>query len=102
MTLRVSLMGCAAYRGSLVPADIIPRPGSKRRAIMPNKDAEAQQLADFHYHIEPGIVQVFRLMGSRDAENRPEEPIKLLKVTESTLPVGILPMGLRPMPERGL
>ena len=69
---------------------------------MPTKDQEAADLAGKHYQIETGLTQVFRILGSTDAEVRPNEPIKLLEVNENTVPSGIMPIGFGPHPASGL
>lgn len=69
---------------------------------MPTKDEEALELARTHYQIEPGMIQIFRLTASAEAEDRPTEPIKLLEVNESTVPSGILPIHFGPSPASGL
>jgi hypothetical protein len=58
---------------------------------MPTKDQVAFDLAQSHYVVEPGITQIFRLINDVH-EDRPDEPIKLLEVSEYSLPVGIMPV----------
>ena len=69
---------------------------------MPTKDEEARYLAEWHYRIESGMSQVFRVVGPNGDEQQPSEPIKLLEVNENTFPSGILPIGFGPLPDSGL
>ena len=48
------------------------------------------------------MTQIFRIMGSAEAEVLPNEPIKLLEVNENTIPVGIMPLGFGPAPTYGI
>jgi hypothetical protein len=70
--------------------------------IMRTKDDEARDLAQKHYEIEPGLMDVFRITGAPDVEARPGEPIKLLEVNETTVPSGIMPIQFGPSPASGL
>lgn len=69
---------------------------------MPNKDAEAQKLAEAHYHVEEGITQIFRITRSAGVEVRPNEPIKLLEVNRFTIPSGVMPLQFGSVPESGI
>lgn len=69
---------------------------------MPSKDAVAQRLAATHYDLDVGITKIFRITKGAEAELRPAEPIKLLAVSEDTVPAGIMPLGFGPEPERGI
>jgi hypothetical protein len=69
---------------------------------MLNKDEEARKLAEIHYQIEPEMQQIFRLTSGLGRETLPEEPIKLLEVSDSTIPTGIMPLWFGPLPERGI
>jgi hypothetical protein len=69
---------------------------------MTSKDDIAAQLARVHYTIEPGISQIFRLVGDAKEEGDPQEPIKLLEVNAHTIEAGIMPLYFRPIPENGI
>jgi hypothetical protein len=69
---------------------------------MPTKDEEAVKLAHIHYEVEEGMIHIFRLTGSPEAEISPTEPIKLLEVNESTVPYGILPLHFGPLRAAGI
>jgi hypothetical protein len=69
---------------------------------MPNKDEEAQLLAEAHYRMEAGIKTIFRITRVAEAEVRPNEPIKLLEVNEFTSPSGITPLQFGPAPASGI
>jgi hypothetical protein len=69
---------------------------------MADKQEEARKLAEIHYRIEPGITQIFRMIGDDDAETRPDEPIKLLEVNENTISSGIMPLHFAPVPAHGI
>jgi len=69
---------------------------------MPNKDDDARRLAEAHYAVEPGITEIFRIIGGAATEILPGEPIKLLEVNTNTIPVGIMPLGFRPAPDHGI
>lgn len=69
---------------------------------MADKDEEARKLAEVHYEVEVGMTQIFRIMGSAEAEVLPNEPIKLLEVNENTIPVGIMPLRFGPAPTYGI
>jgi hypothetical protein len=66
----------------------------------PNKDLEAQRLADAHYQLEENITAIYRLNGV--AETLPNEPIKLLEVNTNTVPSGIVPLRFDPAPSIGI
>src|SRR3954451_7324023 len=69
---------------------------------MADKDAEARKLAEAHYEVEEGMMQIFRITGGAAAEVLPNEPIKLLEVNENTIPLGIMPLGFGPAPTYGI
>ena len=48
------------------------------------------------------MTQIFRLNGRTEAEEQPDEPIKLLEVNEATITAGIMPLSFRSLPERGI
>jgi hypothetical protein len=68
----------------------------------PTKDQTATLLANKHFAIEPGIIHIFRLRTKADDEARDAEPIKLLEVSEHTIPMGIRPIGFGPIARRGI
>ena len=53
---------------------------------MSEKDEKARELVEWHFEVEPDLVEVFRIMS--DDEANPAEPIKLLEVNEATMPTG--------------
>jgi len=55
----------------------------KRR---PSKDQAAELLIDWHFQIEPGLEEVFRIISEN--ESSPDEPIKLVEVTTGTISTG--------------
>lgn len=57
-----------------------------RRKSIPSKDEAAAQLIDWHFQVEPGLEQVFRVIA--DDEGSPDEPIKLVEITTGTIPTG--------------
>src|SRR5438105_4288441 len=69
---------------------------------MMDKDAEARKLAEAHYEVEPGMLHIFRIIADPGLEQRAEEPIKLLEVSESTIPSGIMPLLFDAIPSWGL
>jgi hypothetical protein len=70
--------------------------------VMPTKDETARNIADIHYQIEDGITQIYRITSGAEAEERPNEPVKLLEVHEGTIPAGIMPLRFGPIPSRGI
>lgn len=56
------------------------------------KDQAAQELASAHFSVEPGLRQVFRLLAPAQVEADPKEPIKLLEINNSAVPLGIQPV----------
>ena len=69
---------------------------------MPDKDEQARKLAEAHYRVEVGITRIFRIAGTAETESRPDEPIKLLEVSQSTIPCGVLPLQFGPAPASGI
>ena len=67
-----------------------------------DKNEEARRLAERHFEVEPSLTQIFRITRRGDAEGRPDEPIKLLEVSDSTISVGIMPLGFGPAPAHGI
>ena len=58
---------------------------------LPTKDAVVRILANAHYVLEEGITDIYRIHSRLD-EDDPREPIKLLEVNRSAVPVGIMPV----------
>jgi hypothetical protein len=69
---------------------------------MPTRAEVADQLAQTHYAVEPGISHIFRVVIAGSGEDAPDEPIKLLEVNEDTLPYGVRPVYFRPHPSSGI
>ena len=53
---------------------------------MSEKDEKARELVEWHFEVEPDLVEVFRIIS--DDEANPAEPIKLLEVNEASMPTG--------------
>lgn len=53
---------------------------------MLTKDEAAKRLIDWHFHVEPELTEIYRMMSEN--EEAPGEPIKLLEVSEATLETG--------------
>ena len=68
---------------------------------MSDKDSAAISLAQLHYQFEPGMREIYRLVGDAEAEQDPAEPIKLLEINSDTIPSGILPLGFDAIPASG-
>jgi hypothetical protein len=68
---------------------------------MVEKEEVRRTLARAHYASEPGIRQIFTVLGNAADEMLPNEPIKLLEVNEDTVPSGIMPLGFDPVPGSG-
>src|SRR5437879_5921190 len=66
---------------------------------MPTKQEAAQKLAQAHFLIEEGLVNIFRLVSQAESD---AEPIKLLEVNRDTVATGIMPLGFDAAPERGI
>ncbi|MEX1095008.1 MAG: hypothetical protein WED34_03105 [Planctomycetales bacterium] len=69
---------------------------------MSTKDEAARKLADVHYHIEPGIIRIFKLEESPEFEELSNTPIKLLEINTETVPSGIMPLHFGPAPASGI
>jgi hypothetical protein len=50
------------------------------------KDEAARALADWHFGVEPDLLEVIRIV--TDREDEPNEPIKLLEVNAATIATG--------------
>lgn len=60
------------------------------------KDQAVRELAASHYLIDPGIVEIYRLLSTPEAEKEPQEPIKLLEVNKNAVALGIRPVFFGP------
>jgi hypothetical protein len=69
---------------------------------MSDKSEVARRLAESHYRTDATIVQIIRLSTGDEAEQSPDEPVKLLEVNEATVESGILPLGFNAHPESGI
>lgn len=56
------------------------------------KDQAAQELANAHFSVELGLLQIVRLLAPAQIEANPKEPIKLLEVNNNAVPLGIKPV----------
>ena len=62
------------------------------------KDEVAKILIDLHFKIEPYVREIYRMISPH--EDLPEEPIKLLEISESTLETGrVDTFAFRPVDE---
>lgn len=55
---------------------------------MSDKDRVAEDLIDWHFRSEPGIVIIYRIIS--DNETEPDEPIKLVELNTATVSTGML------------
>ena len=70
---------------------------------MSTKEEAVQRLADFHFFLEHGMKEIYRIRRLQpEGESSPDEPIKLLEVNEFTVPTGVMPLGFRSRPDRGI
>ncbi|MBI4704864.1 MAG: hypothetical protein HY744_27485 [Deltaproteobacteria bacterium] len=53
---------------------------------MTSKDQVAKDLIHWHFRVEPGLREVYRIMGEQ--EGRAGEPIKLLEVNAASITTG--------------
>ncbi len=66
-----------------------------------SKDAVAARLAEAHFHVEPGIDQIIRLIApGREADAG--EPVKLLEINCETSSDGIVPIYFPSHPDSGV
>lgn len=61
---------------------------------MKTKAEVAKDLIEYHVRTESGIVRAFRY--ERKDGDRTDEPVKLLEVSQSTVPAGVLPIYFGP------
>jgi hypothetical protein len=57
-----------------------------------NKDEVARELSQVHFKIERGMRRIFRLLSPGEIDDDFKEPVKLLEVSEDTIPAGIRPL----------
>jgi len=69
---------------------------------MHSREDTALNLARIHYAVEPGMQQIFQIIGTGEAELNPDEPVKLLEVNTGTVASGILPIYFGPSPASGI
>lgn len=50
---------------------------------MPDKNAIAADLINWHFKVEPGLLKVYRVINDNEAD--PKEPIKLIEVNTHTV-----------------
>jgi hypothetical protein len=65
-----------------------------------DRNEVAHRLAEAHFHSEPSITNIYRLIGPN--ENDADEPIKLLEVNQDTVPGGIQPIYFSAHPASGI
>jgi len=58
----------------------------KTSGAKPSKDSVAELLIDWHFQVEPGMEQIFRIISPTEDEQ--DEPIKLLEVSRDTFKTG--------------
>ncbi len=61
---------------------------------MPTKKEVAKDLVRYHVLIEDGITDAFRYV--RNGGDLEEEPVKLLEVSQATVPAGVMPIFFGP------
>jgi hypothetical protein len=60
--------------------------------LMITKEEAARKLIEWHFRVEPEIVEIYRFRSSKEEE--PDEPIKLLEVNAATIATGrVQPFG---------
>src|SRR5438552_11401488 len=67
-----------------------------------SKEAVALRLAQAHFAVEPGIVQIHRVLAESQQEADAKEPVKLLEVNRDTTSDGIRPVFFGPRPASGI
>jgi hypothetical protein len=64
-----------------------------------DRQAATRKLAQAHFLVEEGLINVFRLVSQTETD---AEPIKLLEVNRDTVPTGVMPLAFDAAPERGV
>ena len=68
-----------------------------------DRDEAARELAAAHFHIEPSIERIFRVIDpDPQKESRSDEPVKLLEVNPATIVSGIQPVYFGPDASHGM
>lgn len=65
-------------------------------------DEEAVKLAEIHYQDAPPDTRIYSIHGATPVRWQTSTPVALLEVTEFTAPMGVMPIGLGPKPNKGL
>jgi hypothetical protein len=66
-----------------------------------SKDGVARRLAEAHFHVDPGLTSIYRLVAP-DREASATEPIKLLEVSNETPASGVMPISFGPHMPSGI
>jgi hypothetical protein len=67
-----------------------------------NIDEQARILAEKHYQLEPGVVDIVQLTQEVECEVVRGKKIALLEVNENTVPLGVMPLEFGPVPTAGI
>ena len=70
--------------------------------LMMTVDQEAVALAEKHYAIEDGLLNIVRLIPQGAGQSEGKEKIALLEVNENTVPTGVMPIEFAPAPASGI
>ncbi len=63
-------------------------------ATTTKKDESAERLIDWHFQVEPEMLEIYRII--TPTEEEPGDPIRLLEVSNSTMPAGsVMTFGFR-------
>ncbi len=58
------------------------------------KDESAERLIDWHFSVQPDMREIYRII--MPSEDEPNDPIRLLEISDSTLPTGeVMAFGFR-------
>lgn len=69
---------------------------------MLSKAEAARALARLHFQLEPELARIFTVCEMPEKEQLPTSPIKLLEVSASTIPSGVMPLHFGPAPASGI
>ena len=72
------------------------------QVVVEERAEAAKELARWHYDLEPGITQIFRITDSVEVELIRATPIKLLEVNVNTVESGVMPLQFGPAPASGI
>lgn len=64
------------------------------------KEEAAEDLAAYHFEIDEDVRAFYRILS--ESEDDPNEPLKLLKVSEDTPPIGVMPLHFPPHAAGGI